>query len=121
MHWFSFEYKGLDAQASYYFDRGEPFEPVFKAKWEREAAREEINIWSHVKHVGSATMKETPGLQIADMLAWANNRKEANISQRYDKLALAMTRLMPSHWIIWGEANLKRIYKPLIYKPYEQY
>ena len=125
MHWYLFEYKGgFDVEASYYFDQGEPFEPVFRAKWNRELVRaselNEYTIWSHIKHVGEAIMRDTPGLQVADMLAWANNREESKVSKRYEVLALAMKRLMPSKWITWDEAKLRKIYRPLISKPYGQ-
>ena len=81
MDWYTKEYKGgLDFAASYYFDEGEPFEPIFRAKWEREVKREQQlgynGVWSHIRHVGSRTMKTTPGVQLADMLAWGRNREE---------------------------------------------
>jgi hypothetical protein len=122
MQWYLLEYKGLDLAASYYFDQGEPFEPVFKAKWERETETDRATgqyntIWSHIKHVGTANMRTTPGIQIADMLAWARNREE-NKGTRYEALALAMTRLAPSKWVVWNEALLRKKYQPLIYKPY---
>jgi len=125
MRWYVSFYKGgLDYEASYYFDQGEPFEPTFRAKWESETERERIigthGIWSHIKHVGTLPMRQTPGLQIADMLAWGRNREETK-AQRYEHIALALTRLAPSLWITWDEARLRKRYKPLIYRPYEKY
>jgi hypothetical protein len=35
MWWYLTAYKGLDFEASYYFDIGEPFELGFRKKWER--------------------------------------------------------------------------------------
>ncbi len=53
MPWYLFEYKGVDLEASYHFDTGEPFELIFKAKWERK--REKFDkvgkysaLWSHI-------------------------------------------------------------------------
>jgi hypothetical protein len=124
MFWYLHEYKGVDLEAHYYFDQGEPFEPSFKAKWERETERDRdtgtYSIWSHIKHVGSAIMRQTPGLQIADMLAWASNRKEAKLSQRYQELFIPMSRLIPCKWITWDETNLRTKYRPLIYRPYDR-
>jgi hypothetical protein len=124
MFWYLHEYKGVDLEAHYYFDQNEPFEPIFKAKWERETERDRdtgtYSIWSHIKHVGSANMRNTPGLQIADMLAWANNRKETKPGARYEHLFLPLTRLAPSKWIMWDEPNLQKKYRPLIYNPYDQ-
>jgi hypothetical protein len=125
MDWYLWEYKGgCDLEASYYFDQGEPFEPVFKAKWERETDSEKklsiYGMWSHIKHVGSLNMRVTPGLQIADMLAWGHNR-EAMAGERYQHIALTMKRLAPTKGIIWDEVALRKRYRPLIYKPYEKY
>lgn len=126
MQWYLFEYKGgLDVEGHYYFDQGEPFEPVFKAKWHREKRKgielNEYTIWMHITHVGESDMRKTPGLQIADMFAWANNREVAQLSERWQTLALAMRCLMPTKWITWNEEHLKRIYRPLIYHPYSKY
>jgi len=65
MAWYISHYKSdLDYKANYYFDMGEPFKPIFEAKWERECKRDEQtsthSIWSHIKYVGTAPMRETP-------------------------------------------------------------
>lgn len=48
--WYFFEYKGLDLEAHYYFDQGEPFEEIIKSKWNRELAKlrqpSDYNQWS---------------------------------------------------------------------------
>ena len=118
-----FHYKShLDYEASYYFDAGEPFEPIFKAKWEEELKRDEVtstkSIWLHIAHVGTATMRTTPGLQIADMLAWGINREKnpvvgSPIPKEYEHIALAMTRLAPSFSMFWDEKELRNRYGPL--------
>lgn len=129
--WYVNHYKSdLDYEASYYFDTGEPFEPIFKAKWETEQNRDErtgtYGIWSHIKHIGTAPMRKTPGLQIADMLAWGINRQnnpveDSPIPKEYESIALAMTRLAPTFSKLWDEKELRKQYRPLIYKPYEKY
>lgn len=121
MQWYLLEYKGLCLEAHYYFDQGEPFEPLFKAKWERETELDKLTgnyttIWSHIKHVGTSPMRSTVGLQVADMLAWGRNREETK-ANRYQHLALALTRLAPSKWVVFDEALLRRKYRPLLYKP----
>jgi hypothetical protein len=118
MHWYMFAYKaGLDFEEHYYFDQGEPFEAVFKAKVNREIKKaEELgqhSIWSHITHIGEAPMRKTPGLQIADMFAWANNREAAKLSPRWQALALAMRTLMPTLWVTWDEKTLRQFYRPL--------
>lgn len=126
MEWYLREYKGgLDVEGHYYFDQGEPFEPIFKAKWLREKEKceklNEYTEWSHITHVGEALMRNTPGLQVADMFAWANNRELTKPNERWEALALAMRSLMPTKWITWNEETMRRIYRPLIYSPYAKY
>lgn len=120
--WYFFEYKGLDLEAHYYFDQNEPFEAIIKAQWEKETAKltspSDYNIWAHITHIGPALMRKTPGLQIADMFAWATNRHEVKIPQRYSDLVIGMRYLTPSIWAVIDEKQLRRNYSPLIYKPY---
>lgn len=123
MQWYFLEYKGHDLEAHYYFDQGEPFEEIIKAKWERETERHrrtgQYNVWCHISHIGPALMRKTPGLQVADMLAWATNRHEIKIPQRYQDFVLGLRYLVPSQWNIWNETLLRRKFRPLIINPYE--
>jgi len=122
MSWYFIEYKGMDLEAHYYFDADEPFEPIIKARWEREREDCEVpgayNKWHHIKHVGTSIMRSTVGIQVADMLAWSRNREQTKPGERYESLALALTRLSPSCIAFWDENLLRRKYRPLIYKPY---
>ena len=124
MYWYLKEYRGVDLEAVYYFDKDEPFEPVFKAKWENELERDgdlgTNSVWTPIKCVGTLNMRKTPGLQIADMLAWGNNR-EAISGTTHQHIALAMRALTKTKHIKWEEGNLRKRYRPLIYKPYEKY
>jgi hypothetical protein len=121
MFWYLHEYRGLELQASYYFDDNEPFEPIFKATWDEERERDEelgtISIWSHIKHVGCAEMRSTPGLQVADMLAWGNNREANDSGSTFPHVGLALRSLVPTKSIKWEEVNLRKMYRPLIYRP----
>jgi hypothetical protein len=123
--WYLRDYGGLDLEAHYYFDTGEPFEPIIKARWGQEIERAqeigEYNDWAHISHIGSAVMRKTPGLQVADMLAWATNRYEINAPKRYSNFATALRALVDSSWTVINEAQLRRKFRPLIYKPYEKY
>jgi hypothetical protein len=120
--WYFFEYKGVDLEAHYYFDQGEPFEEIIKARWNREREKLQLpgdyNQWAHITHIGPALMKKTPGLQVADMFAWATNRHEVKIPQRYEAFALMMRALIPSIWAVIDEPKLRKLFRPLIYKPY---
>jgi hypothetical protein len=117
--WYFEHYKGLDFEARYYFDQNEPFEEIIKAKWNR--ARLEANPkyqWASIAHIGSAVMRDTPGLQIADMIAWTTNRHEVKLPRRYDNLIIGFRHLLPSMWVMVDENQLRRNFSPLIYKPY---
>ncbi len=118
MAWYFFKYQGLEVEASYFFDRNEPFEPIFKAKWDRETERDRTtgghSVWSHIVDVGSACKEKTPGIQIADLLAWGNNRQ----LRSYDKfahIATAMSVLIGSRSLVWDEQKLREKYRPLIW------
>ncbi|MGC2506868.1 MAG: DUF3800 domain-containing protein [Candidatus Acidiferrales bacterium] len=117
--WYFEHYKGLDFEAHYYFDQNEPFEDIIRAKWNR--ARVEASPkyqWAHISHIGSAVMRKTPGLQIADMIAWATTRHEVKIPRRYDNLIIGFRHLLPSFWVVIDEQQMRKHYRPLIYTPY---
>jgi hypothetical protein len=117
--WYFEQYNGYDYDAHYYFDQGEPFEEIIKAKWNRARSEENPKYqWGHISHIGPAIMEKTPGLQIADMIAWATNRHEVKIPQRYDDLVIGMRHLLPSMWVVVNEPQLRKNYRPLIYTPY---
>jgi hypothetical protein len=122
--WYFTEYKSLDFEAHYYFDQGEPFEEIIKAKWNRWRAEAEdsrsLHQWGHITHIGPAIMKKTPGLQIADMFAWATNRHEVKIPRRYDDLVIGLRHLFPSMWVVIDEKTLRNNFKPLVYNPYDK-
>jgi hypothetical protein len=117
--WYFEHYKGLDFEAHYYFDQNEPFEEIIKAKWNRARSEENPKYqWASIAHIGSAVMKDTPGLQIADMIAWTTNRHEVKIPQRYDTQVIGFRHLLPSMWVVVDENQLRKNFRPLIYKPY---
>jgi hypothetical protein len=120
MWWYVTAYKGMDFEAAYYFDQGEPFEEVFKKKWEREIDKDmrigKHGPWSQITHIGPGLMRQLPGLQIADMLAWARNREETKPDKRFEHLALALTRLAPTVKIFWDEEKLRKQFRPLIHR-----
>lgn len=127
--WYLHRYKGVDLWAHYYFDTGEPFEPILKAKWERELAASEeqgvYNFWSHIKHIGPAQMRTTPGIQVADMLAWATNRNliefpGALMRQRYQDLIIPLRSLIPTNYAMWDESKLRHFFKPLVWRRHDQ-
>jgi len=118
--WYFEHYRGLDYEAHYYFDQNEPFEEIIKAKWNRARLDQNPKYqWGHIAHIGSAVTRKTPGLQIADMIAWATNRHEVKIPQRYDTFVIGLRHLLPSFWTVIDEQQLRKHYRPLIHHPYE--
>jgi len=121
IQWYLFEYKGIDLESQLFFDTGEPFEPIIHAKWEQEIEDSKrtgiFGKWSHIKYVGTAPHWITPGIQVADLAAWANSRESNEFVDSYKHLALAMRSLLPSHWAKVDERQLRRRYRPLIYRP----
>lgn len=65
------------------FDRNEPFYGPFKDEWNRELDMFErtgkFSPWALVDSVGEGSMKTTPGIQAADMLAWAMTREVGSL------------------------------------------
>src|SRR6266571_2753206 len=90
----------------YYFDQGEPFEGAFR-KWRDKNYRlahhaKGFNYWALVKSITSSSMRHTPGLQVADMLAWALNRSRTTGS--YSHMAEIMRQIIP-HYISKMDAH----------------
>lgn len=125
--WYMFEFPEVDLTAHYYFDQGEPFREAFANKWlsEHETATRLFDqpyaIWSAIKTIEESDAKKTPGLQVADLLAWATNRQETKPGQDFHHLCWMMKQVIPSKSVVWDEAKLRKEYKPLIYLPYQRY
>jgi hypothetical protein len=127
LYWYTIEYPELDLTAHYYFDQGEAFKEAFKKKWQAEhesvakAYDKPYTIWSTIKTIEEAEAKKTPGLQVADVLAWATNRQETKPGQEFHHLCYVMKQVIASKSVIWDEAKLRKEYEPLIYRPFHQY
>jgi hypothetical protein len=61
----------------FYFDQGEKHKGVFEKRWNRgmKSGNGLSNHWHLVKSVTSAISQDTPALQLADVLAWGQNRR----------------------------------------------
>lgn len=107
---------------SYFFDRSEPFEPRFRERWnlERDLSKKlgTTTIWDMITDIGPVAMEDTPGVQAADIIAWARNRetfkKPGDIGH---ELAQQILQVIPSYSIVWDEEKLRQQYRPLIYGP----
>lgn len=112
--WWVTEYPGIIHSAHYVFDQGEPFEEPFTRRWTFEKERlvspgGADAFWQLIKTVTSADMKQQPGLQVADMLAWATNRVLSIGSGEgtFKHLEPIMKKIIPSAWTLWDEQKLR--------------
>lgn len=125
--WYLHHYPDLlDLQSDsirYFFDRDEPFLEPFLEKWKSEtkgpgrASTE--NVWALIGQVSPETMKTTPGIQAADIIAWGVNReKTSKEGEAGYYLAEIIREVVPSFHIVWDEARMKPEFRPLIYRPW---
>jgi hypothetical protein len=129
LSWYAFNYPGvLDPKTDsikYFFDRNEGFFQPFYNKWNRERnlseATGEWSIWNAIEEVAPVEMTKTPGIQAADIIAWGRNRetftKDGDIAKY---LARILRSVIPSSYVVWDEAKMRKQYKPLIHLPYEK-
>jgi Protein of unknown function (DUF3800) len=102
----------------YFFDRNEYFENPFKDEWNREKNLAEQSgkwsPWQMIEQVAPAEMKKTPGIQAADIIAWAVNRentkKEGDLAWR---MAEVIRKVIPAASVVWDEQKMRGHFKPL--------
>jgi hypothetical protein len=68
----------------FYFDRGEPYYGHVKDRVDNRKSRRLGRAWNLVTYLGESNMRETPGLQAADLFAWAVNHHYQKASARFD-------------------------------------
>jgi hypothetical protein len=101
--------------AHYFFDRGEEFYLPFRAKWNLEKDKfentGEVSPWILIHEVGEADMKQVPGIQAADILAWSVNREHTAPAGYPGKAYLEiMKQVIPSGSVFWNEDNMRKKY-----------
>jgi hypothetical protein len=95
------------------FDNGEDFYHPFHKKWESEVKRfgkeKGFNIWNVITDVHTTTrMKQLPGLQAADVLAWAVNREHTVEVGTAGKMhAHLMRQIIPQYYVAFDEDSLR--------------
>ena len=103
----------------YFFDNGEAFKSAFEKKWKdetRKAGRSKTwSLWRLVKEVSGVDMRKVPGVQAADILAWAVNRDATIDGGKGKFLRHIMHQVIPASYVVWDEANFRKHYKPLLY------
>jgi uncharacterized protein DUF3800 len=119
--WYLIQYPGLIDAADFFFDADEAFKEPFERKWNGELrkAKEsgEPSRWSVVRHISSVNMRKVPGIQAADMLAWAVNKEHKKYSGPGTYMAHIMRQVIPARSIVWDEARMRKEFAPLLYLP----
>ena len=104
----------------YFFDQNEYFKKPFEEKWIRERSRAEKSSqwspWQMIKEVTAVDMRNAPGIQAADIVAWAVNRE--NLVQHGKKakyLGHIMRQVIPSLHVVWDETKMRQHFKPALH------
>jgi hypothetical protein len=68
-----------------FFDRGEGFMKHLDADWKSDECRKRYPMWNIVRTIAPVAMQQTPGVQMADVIAWsrANQHVGPNGSKWY--------------------------------------
>lgn len=113
--WYVQKFPGIVTELHYLFDQDEPFLHHFYRKW-MKARGNRLDItgnkeaWSMIKTVAPGDAHQAPGLQAADMIAWATNRKfcadEGDFMKHLHHIAL---QVIPSTTAFFGYNALKEI------------
>jgi hypothetical protein len=98
---------------NYVFDQNESFIGPFSKKVNKEKDESERSgqhsIWQLVDGITEGNMKNTPGLQAADILAWGLNRQNTAMEGKEGKhLAYILKQLVMCTWKEYDEAALCR-------------
>jgi hypothetical protein len=66
-----------------FFDQNEPFRGHALDRAVNKASRKQDPVWKNVIHNGESDMRDIPGLQAADLLAWSINRQHLDGEAHY--------------------------------------
>jgi hypothetical protein len=113
--WYFVKYPGIVSTLHFFFDKGEPFEDSFRQTWKRETAKVLVPgandmTWSLIQTIASTDAKCKPGLQAADLLAWATNRLTAGVGHTYKSLLTIMKSVIPWYHQFCDEAKMRELY-----------
>ncbi len=120
---FEWFWNNLDSQklreAYFYFDQGEPFRHSFEQLVQRRRKSSRIsNAWHMLKMVSALDMKDTPQLQLADLVAWSNHRKHSSMpDSKWHSMSVFTEAGLPSTRVELDTNNLLLIYKWIRFNP----
>jgi hypothetical protein len=113
--WYVQHFPGIATEVHYLFDQDEPFLHQFRRKWMRARnyrldATGNREAWQMIRTVAAGDTHATPGLQAADMIAWATNRRfcaeEGDFMKHLHYFAL---QVIPSTTAYFGYDSLKEV------------
>jgi len=95
-----------------YFDQGEKFMHPFHQRWLLESKSQKLVItntfWGGIAEVEALDSKQTPALQAADFIAWAESRKRWSLEDRPQRhLAKIQEMIIPSSRLVLDEETLR--------------
>jgi hypothetical protein len=111
--WHVDKYPGLVTSTHYFFDREEPYQPSFQEQW-NENANSNDPFWRLVQMAAPVEMRKTPGLQGADLIAWAVNRSLSPGVKTLGYLDEQIQGVSTHRRSIWDEAALRRKYQRVV-------
>jgi hypothetical protein len=110
LNWFWVKWPGVIDSAHFVFDQGEPFKEPFEKRWNKEKSfslKATDYFWTLLKTVTTTDMRDTPGLQAADLVAWAANRSRMPEDRSFRLTQMVMKTIIPSVHIVWDEDKLR--------------
>lgn len=78
-----------------YFDQGESF--MAELERDRDTLRGQYPVWGLVRKIAPAVMRVTPGIQMADMMAWSRVIAERGPSERWYPVARLTLTVVNNH------------------------
>jgi hypothetical protein len=106
----------------YCFDKGEPFKQPFEDEWILETKRSEDSgvwsVWNLIEQITPVEMRKVPGVQAADILAWAVNREQTSAAgKKGSMMRQIMMKVIPASSVVWDEVKIRKHYKPMLHLP----
>lgn len=106
--WYSaFPDKILDVM-EFYFDRDEPFMQHIDTDWKSATFRSRYPSWGLIRTIAPVAMQITPGIQVADLFAWARTRIDTHRpGARYVGMAGHLCHPSSADHYIFDRAKIK--------------
>lgn len=98
--------------AHIFFDQGEPFMNPLRQRWLRESKNQRVIVtnlfWGSIVAIEALDSAQTPGLQAADFIAWAQSRRRSSANDRSMRhLADFQEMIIPSWYFLLDENILR--------------